>query len=85
MAATNVYREVVGITYEYLGPAADRFVTRQVRNHLGKDPEHLNRKDLRQLLDWMRLAMSLLSDDAQLVELYIADLEKVANTKVSKV
>ncbi len=81
MVAHTVYRQVVGITYEYLGPAADRFVARQVRNHLHKDPEKLERKDLRQLMDWMRLAMSLLSDDAQLVELYIADLEELTQFK----
>lgn len=84
MVATNIYGQVVGITYEYLGPAADRFVARQVRNHLHKNPEDLQRKDLRQLLDWMRLAMSLLSDDTQLVELYIADLEQLTQPKERK-
>lgn len=77
MVAENIYKQVVGITYAYLGPAADRFVARQIRNHLHKDPEDLDRKDLRRLLDWMRLSMSLLSDDAQLVDLYVADLEKL--------
>lgn len=84
MVAQNIYKQVVSITYEYLGPAADRFVARQVRNHLHKDPEKLERKDLRRLMDWMRLAMSLLSDDTQLVELYIADLEELRQPKTRK-
>lgn len=84
MVAQTIYKQVVGITYEYLGPAADRFVARQVRNHLHKDPEDLQRKDLVRLMDWMRLAMSLLSDDAQLVELYIADLEELTQPRARK-
>lgn len=78
MPSSTIYHEVVGITYEYLGPAADRFVTRQIRNHLHKNPEQLQPKDLQQLLDWMRLAMGLLSDDKQLVELYIRELEQLS-------
>lgn len=84
MTAPSVYRQVVGVTYEYLGPAADRFVSRQVRSHLRKDPEQLERKDLRELMDWMRLAMNLLSDDTQLVDLYIADIEKLTQPKAQR-
>lgn len=77
----SLYQDVVGITYEYLGPAADRFVVRQIRNHLHKDPENLQRKDLKQLIDWIRLAMSLLSDDLHVVEKYINDLEQLTTRK----
>jgi hypothetical protein len=69
-----LYDQVVKITYEYLGPAADRFVTRQIRNHLGKSPEHLRKADLKDLIAWINLAMSLLSEDKNLVQRYIADL-----------
>lgn len=71
----NLYDAVVTITYDYLGPAADRFVVRQIRNHLQKDPDKLQPKDLRQLIDWIRLAMRLISDDTQVVDRYVADLE----------
>lgn len=72
--AKTLYQQVVSITYEYLGPAADRFVMRQVRNHLQKAPEALERKDLAQLIVWIQLAMNLLSEDRRLVEAYIANL-----------
>jgi hypothetical protein len=84
MATGTLYDEVVAITYEYLGPAADRFVVRQIRNHLQKDPGQLQRKDLRQLIDWIHLAMRLISNDPVVIDSYITDLEKLAKpTKVT--
>ena len=77
----NLYDEVVTVTYNYLGPAADRFVARQMRNHLQKDPTDLKPKDLRQLIDWIQLAMRLISNDSQTVDRYIADLDGLAQTK----
>jgi len=73
----TLFSEVVDITYDYLGPAADRFVTRQIRNHLGKSPESLRKKDLKALLSWIKIAMSLLTDDSKLVDKYIADLNEL--------
>lgn len=81
MANTSLYDDVVTITYDYLGPAADRFVVRQIRNHLQKDPSRLERDDLRQLIDWIRLAMLLISNDTVVVDRYIADLERLAKRK----
>lgn len=91
MTRTNLYDQVVTITYDYLGPAADRFVVRQIRNHLQKDPSQLRRNDLRQLIDWIQLAMRLISNDSATIDRYVADLErlvqqpkrKMGNGKVS--
>lgn len=77
----NLYDDVVAITYEYLGPAADRFVARQIRNHLQKDPAELQAKDLRQLMDWIQLAMRLISSDAVVIDRYLADLETLVHRK----
>jgi hypothetical protein len=77
MPELSLYYEVVNATSEYLGPAADRFVSRQIRHHLQKEPEKLQRKDLKQLIVWIRLAMTMLSDDPKLVSGYIRDLEKL--------
>jgi len=77
----SLYDEVVTITYDYLGPAADRFVVRQIRNHLQKDPSELQRKDLRQLIDWIQLAMRLISSDSDTIDSYMADLEALAQSK----
>ena len=78
MGQSNLYEAVVSVTYDYLGPAADRFVGRQIRNHLQKDPAELERKDLRHLIDWIQLAMRLISDDTQVINQYMVDLQNLA-------
>jgi hypothetical protein len=78
-AITSVYKRVLRVTHEYLGPAADRFIDRQVRNHLHKKPESITEKDLARLMDWIRLAVSLLTDDRDVVEAYIGQLEQIAH------
>jgi hypothetical protein len=76
--AATLYSDVVDITYDYLGPAADRFVTRQIRSHLSKAPEELKKRDLRDLISWIKIAMSLLTDDNELINKYISDLKQLA-------
>ena len=75
---TMLYDKVVRVTNVYLGPAADRFIARQVQNHLHKPPEELSNKDLLMLIDWIRVAVSLLTDDSELIEEYAAQLHKLA-------
>jgi hypothetical protein len=75
MVSQKFYEQVVRVTYVYLGPAADRFVTRQIANHLDKKPEQLTKQDLPELIDWIRLAMGFLTQDKQLVDDYINRLQ----------
>lgn len=72
-----LYDKVVRITNVYLGPAADRFIARQVQNHLHKQPEELSRDDLKKLIDWIRVAVSLLTDDSEVIEEYAAQLQRL--------
>jgi hypothetical protein len=73
-----LYDNLLRITHAYLGPAADRFIKRQVQNHLHKSPEKLSQDDLLQLIDWIRVAVSLLTDDTEVVEEYAARLRQLA-------
>jgi len=77
---TSIYDQVVLITHSYLGPAANRFVARQVENHLHKKPGNLSPEDLLSLTDWIRVAVSLLTEDSDLVDEYIAELRKLAHS-----
>ncbi len=77
--STALYKSVVDITYDYLGPAADRFITRQIRSHLNKTPEQLKKDDLKELIDWIKVAMSLLTDDEKLLKQYLADLKQLTH------
>lgn len=73
----TLFEQVVDVTHEYMGPAADRFVTRQIKNHLGKDPQQLRKKDLTQLIDWITVAMACLTEDEDMVKHYVAELEQL--------
>lgn len=64
----TLYEQVVEVTDRYLGPASERFVSRQIQMHIGKDPKDLTQKDLEKLVDWIRLAMALLTEDNKLVD-----------------
>jgi hypothetical protein len=74
----HLYDRVVRITHVYLGPAADRFIARQVQNHLHKSPEQLSEDDLLKLIDWVRVAVSLITEDNEIVEEYVNKLRQLA-------
>jgi hypothetical protein len=78
----TTYNRVVQVTHVYLGPAADRFIARQVENHLHKPPEKLTQADLLSLIDWIKVVVSLITEDAEIVEEYIAQLQMLAETPV---
>ena len=79
----TLYDKVVRITHIYLGPAADRFIARQVQNHLHKQPADLSKDDLAKLIDWIRIAVSLLTEDVDIIEEYIDQLQKLTIPKAS--
>lgn len=68
------YDEVLDITTEYLGPAAKRFVDRQILSHLDKTPPNLSLEDMPVLVDWIKVSVALLTDDRKLVNKYIDQL-----------
>ena len=73
-----LYDKLIRLTHVYLGPAADRFISRQIQNHLNKEPRDLTREDLLLLIDWIRVTVSLLTDDNEVVEEYIAQVRNLA-------
>jgi hypothetical protein len=80
----TLYDKVVRVTNVYLGPAAERFVGRQVRNHLHKEPQEISEKDLRALIDWVRVAVSLLTENGEVVDEYIEQLVLLTKHTKSK-
>jgi len=79
-----LYEQVIRITHVYFGPAAERFIARQVNNHLHKAPEMLNADDLANLIDWIHLAVSMITDNTEIVEEYTSQLRKLARPMPSK-
>ncbi len=76
--AQSLYEKVVVVSTEYLGPAAERFIRRQIDTHLGIKPEALSVTDLPELFSWIRLTFALLTENQDVIEAFMQDLEKLA-------
>jgi hypothetical protein len=68
MAAQALSDQVVEITQEYLGPAAERFITRLINFHLKKEPFELEKADLKKLSEWVKVSLGLLTEDKNIVD-----------------
>lgn len=78
--ANVLYGEIVDIVSEYFGPATDRFVARQIHNHLDKEPSELKRQDLLRLIEWINLSLALIIEDERLLRKCVADLKSLAES-----
>lgn len=78
---TSLYERAVRITEEYLGPAGERFLRRQIATHIGIEPEKLRKKDVEELVNWSALAFALLTSDASEVKGFTADLTALSGEK----
>ena len=75
----SLYLKVVQITDHYFGPPADRFIRRQIENHLNKNPEELVTSDLKELTDWIEMSMAVLTDDHRVIGEYLAKLQSLTS------
>lgn len=75
------FRELVKASEAYLGPAGERFVRRQIYTHLDKEPESINRRDIHILIEWLQPAFALITNDSEIIDSYVATLEKLAKQK----
>lgn len=78
MGAVTLYKQVIDVTTDYLGPAAKRFIDRQIQNHLHKQPADLDHDDLKKLIDWSGLALAMLTDDKEIVSEYTESLQNLS-------
>ncbi|HVC36307.1 MAG TPA: hypothetical protein VNE40_02575 [Candidatus Dormibacteraeota bacterium] len=76
---TALYAQVVQVTRVYFGPTAERFITRQIQNHLHKLPQNLSSPDLKKLIDWIHIAVSLLTENTEIVDEYMLQLERLTH------
>jgi hypothetical protein len=81
----SLYERVVDVTLLYLGPAAERFIARQIKTHINKEPEELNEEDLEKLVDWIKLAIALLTEDSKMVNDFTESLLALSDKPKSKV
>lgn len=77
-ANISLFDEVVVITERYLGPAARRFIARQVSFHLNKAPEALMSTDIPQLVEWTKATLALLTEDKSMVDGFAQEVMKLS-------
>jgi hypothetical protein len=77
----SAYTHLIRVTHSYLGPSSERFIDRQIRNHLNKEPKQIRIRDVKDLIGWIRLSMALLTDDHESVRQYIAELEALSKQR----
>jgi len=75
MPDNSLYISVVDITKDYLGPASGRFIDRQIANHLDKKPGKLESRDMATLIEWLRVAFTILTDDKVLIDEYFSRID----------
>jgi hypothetical protein len=75
--ANKIYKELIRITDPFLGPSSERFINRQIRYHLNKDPEEIVASDVKDLVDWIRLSLSLLTDDGTAIKEYVKNIKAI--------
>jgi hypothetical protein len=76
---TSVYQDIVIIVNDYLGPAGERFVSRQVEFHLKKKPEEVTKEDIPKLVEWLKVSIAMLTEDAKMVDDCAARVAKLAH------
>ncbi len=67
MSTTTYYEQIIDVTKDYLGPAAKRFIDRQVSFHFEKDPKDLTREDVEKIAESVRISLGLLTQDKVMV------------------
>jgi hypothetical protein len=82
--AKNIYQKVVYTSAEYLGPAAERFIRRQITTHLDKRPEDITAKDIAELTNWVKQTFALLTENHELVEAFARDLGEIAQSSSTR-
>ncbi len=81
--ANRLYDAVLVITQDYLGPAAQRFLDRSIVNHLHKRPYELQREDLDDLAHWLRVSLSFLTEDSDVIDGFETRMKQLMQSMTS--
>lgn len=81
MQKITLYTKALKVSEDYLGPAGERFLRRQISEHLGIIPENLKQHQLHKLVQWTELAFSLLTNDRHEVNAFTSNLLSLASQK----
>lgn len=81
MSKNNVYTALYTITEKYLGPSTNRFLDRHIESHLQIKPEKITNRQLSELIKWLKISFSLLTNDKLIVSKYLDEIKKIGRLK----
>ncbi len=73
----NYYEKIVNIVQDYLGPAASRFVDKQLDFHLNRKDKNIRQSEVIRVGEWMRVGLALITQDKKIVEECFSRIEKL--------
>ena len=76
-APNRLYQQILAITEDYLGPAAQRFIDRQIESHFGKRPDQITPKELDALIGWVKISLSMITSNNGAIAEYADRLAKL--------
>lgn len=74
---STLYAQAIRVTEEYLGPAGERFLCRQIKEHLDIEPASLKEENLSQLINWLSIAFALLTNNQKAIDAFTNDLKSL--------
>lgn len=77
MTGVSIYDQLVSATSELLGPASERFIDRQISNHLHIKPQEITASEVKELAHWIRVSMSVLSNDHATLHNYEQEIQRI--------
>lgn len=80
----SLHTQLVEISEEFLGPAGERFINRQIETHLDIKPEKIRNNQIQQLVGWTSVAFALLTNNRQERQEFKASLQKLASSGSTK-
>lgn len=79
MASKTYFYKVVSVAEEFLGPAAERFVRRQVEFHLSKNPKDLTSKDVLKLSRTFGTSLGQIVKSDEMIKRAVKKIEMIAS------
>jgi hypothetical protein len=80
----SIFEQLVLITEDYLGPAARRFISRQISFHLDKQPEEVTIEDIPSLTEWTTVTLALLTKDKNIVAEYSQKMRAIPTNTITE-
>ena len=74
----NLYDNIISIAEDYFGPAAERFIDRIIRNHIRKPKGKIGAEDVREIAEWVKLALGHYTEDEAMVREFTRRLARLA-------